>query len=160
MIALLLLPILAACGFGSGDSNGGQISWTQGTRPPDGIAPPVSTEAAQPTVATTVMAEPTQPATTPLPTMPAATTDPTVAATTAATSTSAAGEPAKPAVTGQILSPEQLQEFQPNELGYVPVIMYHNIVQQYTGEEAGDVLFRTEEELRGDLQWLYDHDFY
>ncbi len=31
---------------------------------------------------------------------------------------------------------------------------------EYTGEEEGDVLFRTEEELRGDLQWLYDNNFY
>jgi peptidoglycan/xylan/chitin deacetylase (PgdA/CDA1 family) len=157
-VGLLLLPILAACGFGSGDSNGGQISWTQGTRSPDGIAPPVTTETPQPTAATTVMADPTEPAATTLPTMPAATSAPTVAATTAAAPTSAG--PTKPAVTGQLLSPEQLQEFQPNELGYVPVIMYHNIVQQYTGEEEGDVLFRTEEELRSDLQWLYDHDFH
>ncbi len=161
VVALFLLPILAACGFGSGDSNGGQISWAQGTRSPDGIAPPVSTEPVQPTVAATLITEPTQPAqteTTALPTMPAATSAPTGAATTAATTAAAA--PTKPAVTGQVLSPEQLQEYQPNELGYVPVIMYHNIVQQYTGEEEGDVLFRTEEELRGDLQWLYDNNFY
>jgi peptidoglycan/xylan/chitin deacetylase (PgdA/CDA1 family) len=158
VIVLFLLPILAACGFGSNNSNDGQISWTQGTRSPDGIAPPVSTETAQPTVATTVIAEPSQPATTPLPTMPATTAAPTVAATTAATS--APAEPTKPAVTGQVLSPEQLQDYQPNELGYVPVIMYHNIVQEYTGEEEGDVLFRTEAELRADLQWLYDNNFY
>ncbi len=160
VVALFLLPVLAACGFGSDDSNDGQISWSQGTRPPDRVAPPVSTEPAQPTVAATLIAEPTQPAqaeTTVLPTMPAATSEPTAAATT----TSAAAEPTKPVVTGQVLSPEQLQEFQPNELGYVPVLMYHNIIQAYSAEEPeGDVLYRTEAQLRADLQWLYENNFY
>jgi peptidoglycan/xylan/chitin deacetylase (PgdA/CDA1 family) len=154
--------MLAACGFGSDNSSDGQISWVQGTRPPEGVAPPVSTEPVQPTVAATIVSEPTQPAqaeTTALPTMPAATTAPTVAATTAATS--APAQPTKPAVTGQVLSPEQLQEYQPNELGYVPVLMYHNIIQAYSAEEPeGDVLYRTEDQLRADLQWLYDNNFY
>lgn len=88
------------------------------------------------------------------PTVPAATSAPTAAATTAP------AQATKPSVTGTLLTPEQLQEYQPNELGYVPVIMYHNVVQEYTEEERGDVLFRTEGELRGDLQWLYDNDFH
>lgn len=158
VVALILLPFLAACGFGSDNSNNGQISWNQGTRPPDGVAPPITTEPSQPTVAATLITEPTQPAqaeSTALPTMPAATSEPTVAAT----ATSA--EPTKPAVTGQVLTPEQLQEFQPNELGYVPVLMYHNIIQAYSAEEPeGDVLYRTEDQFRADLQWLYDRNFY
>ncbi len=157
IIGLLLLPVLAACGFGS-DNSDGQVSWAQGTRPPDGVAPPAATEASQPTVAATIITEPTvgsdqptQVADTPQPTVPEPTTAPAITATTA---------PTKPVVTGEILSPDQLQEYQPNELGYVPVLMYHNIVQEYTDEERGDVLFRTEAELRTDLQWLYDNNFY
>lgn len=154
----MLLPILAACGTGS-DKNDGQISWTQGTRPPDGVAPPAPTEASQPTVAATLMTEPTQGAEEP--TQAADTAQPTVAVATAAPTVAATAAPTKPAVTGEILSPEQLQEFQPNELGYVPVLMYHNIIQAYSDDEPeGDVLYRTEEELRGDLQWLYDNNFY
>ena len=59
-----------------------------------------------------------------------------------------------------MLSPDQLQEYQPNELGVVPVFMYHNIVQEYGPGEEGDVLFRTEAEFRDDLQFLYDNNFY
>lgn len=160
-LALLLLPVLAACGFNSND-NDGQISWTQGTRPPDGVAPPpVGTEAIEPTVSTTQVTAPTEDA------GQAAGTAPTeastaVSATLAPTvvATSEPAEPTKPIVTGQVLSPDQLQEYQPNELGVVPVFMYHNIVQEYGPGEEGDVLYRTEAELRDDLQFLYDNNFY
>lgn len=157
-IAMLLLPVLAACGFGS-DDDGGQISWTQGTRPAEGVAPaPAVTDVPQPTVATTQVAVSTQgSAQTPLtePTSQAAATlAPTIAPTPPAEAT-------KPIVTGEVLSPDQLQEYQPNELGVVPVFMYHNIIQAYSEEEPqGDVLYRTEEELRADLQFLYDNNFY
>ncbi len=155
VLAVLLLPILAACGFGS-ESNDGQISWVEGTRPAEGIAP-AATEAVQPTVATTQVAVATQDPQVPAteaPTQIAATQAPTVAPT------APAAEPTKPIVTGQVLSPDQLQEYQPNELGSVPVFMYHNIVQEYGPDEEGDVLFRTEAELRDDLQFLYDNNFY
>lgn len=150
VLSLLLLPVMAACSFGSDITNNGQISWVQGTRPAESIAPPAATEPAQPTVAATLVTEPTQQLAESAPTEPPV--EPTA--------TAAPIQPTQPAVTGQVLTPEQLQEFQPNELGYVPVIMYHNIVQEYTEEERGDVLFRTEAELRGDLQWLYDNNFY
>ena len=75
------LPVLAACGLDADDSSSGQISWTQGTRPPDEVAPPVSTEASQLTVPATMIGVPTQdPAQV---TQPAATNAPTLAATTA-----------------------------------------------------------------------------
>ena len=51
------------------------------------------------------------------------------------------------------LTPQQLQELQPNELGQVPILMYHNI-----GPEP-EQFVRTPEQLRADLQWLYEHDF-
>lgn len=52
------------------------------------------------------------------------------------------------------LSAEQLQEFKPNELGWIPVLQYH-----YLGYEV-DYLTRTPEQFRLDLQWLYDNNFY
>jgi peptidoglycan/xylan/chitin deacetylase (PgdA/CDA1 family) len=51
------------------------------------------------------------------------------------------------------LSPEQLSEFKPNELGQIPILMYHHI-----GPDSGQFV-RTPEQFRGDLQWLYEHDF-
>lgn len=52
------------------------------------------------------------------------------------------------------LSPEQLQEFQPNELGWVPIFQFHHI------ESPPGQFTRTPEQFRGILQWLYDHNFY
>ncbi len=52
------------------------------------------------------------------------------------------------------LSPEQLQEIRPNELGWIPVLQYH-----YLGP-VPDELTRTPEQFRADLQWLYDNNFY
>ncbi|CAN5798379.1 polysaccharide deacetylase family protein [soil metagenome] len=52
------------------------------------------------------------------------------------------------------LSPEQLQELKPNELGWIPVLQYHHF-----GPEP-DELTRTPEQFLGDLQWLYDNNFY
>lgn len=157
VLSVLLLPLLAACGFGSDSSNSGQISWTQGTQPAAGIAP-APTEAIQPTVATTEIAVPTQ-ETSSAPITNSTTVPATLAPTVAPTTAPAL--PTQPVVTGQVLSPDQLAEFQPNELGSVPVFMYHNIIQEYSEDEPqGDVLYRTEAELRADLQWLYDHNFY
>ena len=152
-VALLLLPVLAACGFDAKQASDDQISWAQGTRTTSSDAPPAATEAAQSAVEVTLIPQPTTE-----PSQPAALTP--TEAPVIPTATTAAAEPTKPVVTGQTLTAEQLQDYQPNELGYVPVLMYHNIVQEYSEEERGDVLFRTEEELRGDLQWLYDNDFY
>lgn len=153
-LALLLLPVLAACGFGSDDSGAGQISWVEGTRPPDGIAPPAVTDIPQPTAAATMVTSATESAPVEAPTTaPTTPPEPTVAPTQPAAPTSAP-------VTGQLLTPEQLAEFQPNELGTVPVFMYHNIVQEYGPGQEGDVLYRTEAEFRDDLQFLYDNNFY
>jgi peptidoglycan/xylan/chitin deacetylase (PgdA/CDA1 family) len=58
--------------------------------------------------------------------------------------------PAEP----EILSDEELQRYQPNELGQIMVLMYHHI-------EEGDTMWhRTPDQFRQDLQWLYDNDFY
>ena len=45
-------------------------------------------------------------------------------------------------------------ELQPNELGQIPILMYHQI-----GPEP-EQFTRTPEQLRADLAWLYEHDFY
>lgn len=69
--------------------------------------------------------------------------------------TAAGGQPVEtPTVAPAALTPEQLQQFQPNELGQIPVLEYHQIgpdPEQFT---------RTPDQMRGDLQWLYDHGFY
>lgn len=57
-------------------------------------------------------------------------------------------------VTPTSLSPEQLQELKPNELGWIPVLQYHHF------GPIPDDLTRTPEQFLGDLQWLYDNNFY
>ncbi len=52
------------------------------------------------------------------------------------------------------LTSAQLAQYKPNELGWIPVLMYHNI-----DNEGGDYS-TTADDFRSDLQWLYDHDFY
>lgn len=55
------------------------------------------------------------------------------------------------------LTSDELLEYKPNELGGIPVLMYHNIVTDPTLEGH---LYRTADEFYGDLQWLYDNNFY
>lgn len=141
----LLLPLLAACGGDGSPSRTGKVTWYQGVPPSDvsAAAPQVSTDNAQ--------TQPTQAATEPTPTV----------ATVAPTPTSAPAQTSEPPVTGKLLTDEELAQYQPNELGYVPVLMYHNIVLEYDEIAVqGDVLYRTADELRSDLQWLYDNNFY
>lgn len=57
----------------------------------------------------------------------------------------------------RILTAEELVKIQPNELGGIPVFMYHNIVTDPTLEGH---LYRTADELYADMQWLYDNNFY
>ncbi|HEX5501747.1 MAG TPA: polysaccharide deacetylase family protein [Thermomicrobiales bacterium] len=56
------------------------------------------------------------------------------------------------------LTPAQLQQFRPNELGEIPVLMYHTFLPGVS--EADDVWNRTPDEFRGDLQYLYTHGYY
>lgn len=54
------------------------------------------------------------------------------------------------------LSAKQLRQYQPNELGRIPVLMYH----AFTTDPAYlDEWTRTLDQFRGDLQWLYDNNF-
>ncbi len=52
------------------------------------------------------------------------------------------------------LTPDELAKYKPNELGWIMVMMYHTV------DYAGGDYSTTPEELRSDLQWLYDHGFY
>jgi peptidoglycan/xylan/chitin deacetylase (PgdA/CDA1 family) len=55
------------------------------------------------------------------------------------------------------LTDEELQQYQPNELGQIMVLMYHVIEHD---ADPNEVYSRTPDEFRSDLQWLYDNDFY
>lgn len=89
--------------------------------------------------------------------VPVAPANPTPHASTA-TSTEGLGgvTGAIPPTEARTLSATQLVAMQPNELGVVPVLMYHAFVSGPTDDEWT----RRLGDFRGDLQWLYDHDFY
>lgn len=129
LILIVMLPLLYACG-----KDGATKSQS-----PNVVATPPATA----TMPATVAASATPPElSTPLP--PA----------------SQEATPATPEPVGfqpQNLTPEQLLEYQPNELGGIPVFMYHNIVSDPTLEGH---LYRTIHEFYNDLQWLYDNNFY
>jgi len=138
---LLVVPVLAACGGGDGDSGSSSIQWQAGmppqaTQPVGDVltqTPAAQTDATQPPAET-----PTQQA------AETATAAPTQAATQAA-------------VAGQPLTEEQLAQYQPNELGKILVLEYH----QFTNDASKVAQFtRTYDAFRDDLQWLYDNGFY
>lgn len=68
-----------------------------------------------------------------------------------------APSPVASPVSHASLTPAELKIFQPNELGGIPIFMYHNIVTDPTLEGH---LYRAVDEFYADLQWLYDNDFY
>ncbi|MGE3798871.1 MAG: polysaccharide deacetylase family protein, partial [Thermomicrobiales bacterium] len=145
-MTLLVLPVLAACTGGDDEPDRtGRVVWYQGVPPGNAVGSSATSgelaQAAEP-------AQETQPAVV----EPTATSDAAPPADTQS--------PEQPEITGKLLTNDELAQFQPNELGNVPVFMYHNIVQEYGPGQEGDVLFRTEAEFRADLQWLYDNDFY
>ncbi|MBX3068925.1 MAG: polysaccharide deacetylase family protein [Thermomicrobiales bacterium] len=152
MTAALLLPLLAACGGGDGKSSDrtGKVVWYEGVPPAAGVVTDSegTTDLAQTASSNESTAQDAA--------VPTATTEsaPPAATTEPVQTTS------EPLVTGKLLTDDELQQYQPNELGYVPVLMYHNIVTEYGPDEEGDVLFRTVDEFIGDLQWLYDNNFY
>jgi peptidoglycan/xylan/chitin deacetylase (PgdA/CDA1 family) len=91
---------------------------------------------------------------------PIATSTPTATATATSTPTPTPTPTVTPSPTptplvqGVRLTPQQIERYQPNELGQIPILVYHHfgpIAEQFT---------RTPEQFRADLQWLYEHDFY
>jgi peptidoglycan/xylan/chitin deacetylase (PgdA/CDA1 family) len=146
LLFVLLAPLLAACG---GDNDSGQVQWIEGTPPPEYLAQFNGGET-QPT-ATAPPADAGEEAPD---AEPPATTEPQAEPTAEPTN-----EPAPPEeqVTGVKLTAEQLEQYQPNELGLIPVLEYHGITDDPDEEEQ---FTRTLDDFRADLQWLYDHDFY
>lgn len=63
---------------------------------------------------------------------------------------------------GSGLTPEQVLQYQPNELGVIPIFMYHNIMDDPESgvDDVNAHLYRSVDELYGDLQWLYDRNFH
>lgn len=55
------------------------------------------------------------------------------------------------------LGPDDLARVQPNELGHVPILMYHGFT---TDDENTNEWIVTLDTFRDDLEWLYEHDFY
>lgn len=150
LVLTFMLSLLAACG---GDSNdGSSVSWIPGTPPPDGAPeatlPPPTEEGAVETDPTEEPANPTE--------APADATEEPAADPTEAP----AGEPTQapdPGVTGTVLSPEQLDQYKPNELGMIPIIEYHVFT---TDPEKVEQFVRTYDQFREDLTWLYENNFY
>jgi len=75
----------------------------------------------------------------------------------------AARPPSPPAIGGSppamatALTPAQLAKYKPNELGLIPILEYHQIVTDPTQVAQ---FVRTADQFRGDLNWLYQHNFY
>ena len=65
--------------------------------------------------------------------------------------------PQPPHDTTALLSPEQLMQHQPNELGVVPVLEYHVITTDPTQVAQ---FVRLADDMRADLEWLYANNFY
>ena len=62
-----------------------------------------------------------------------------------------------PPTSARTLASSQLVSLQPDELGVIPVFMYHALTD---ADSTDDLWTRTIKDFRSDLQWLYDHDFY
>ena len=144
----LIAGLLAACG--GGNDEGAQVEWIEGTPPPEYISQiqnggqtQTPTTAPTPADGNAPDAEPTAT------TAPAEQIQPTATAT--------ASPPPADLVTGGLLTDEQLAEFQPNEIGAIPVLEYH-VFTTDANKEAQFV--RTIDDFKTDLQWLYDHGFY
>lgn len=130
----LLLPLLVACG-GDNDS-GNPIDWQPGL--PEATVPP---DSSAPTATAQADAGQTDAVDTPQPTETA----------------SAQTGPQSDRPTGRPLSAEELADFEPNELGKVLVLEYHQLTNN---PDLVAQFVRTYDSFRADLQWLYDNNFY
>lgn len=65
--------------------------------------------------------------------------------------------PSSPIPDRATMTAAELAKFEPNELGVIPILEYHDIVP--SRKEEGQFA-RTRADFRADLQWLYDHNFY
>ena len=80
--------------------------------------------------------------------------EPTLAATVTQEAETAQGGAVEVPV---MLSAEERDRVKPNELGQIPVLMYHAFTQN---EAHLDEWTLTTDQFQTQLQWLYDHDFY
>jgi len=71
--------------------------------------------------------------------------------------TAVAQAPVNPPNNGAPLTAAQLEQYKPNELGLIPILEYHQIV---TDPKQVAQFVRTADQFRGDLNWLYAHNFY
>lgn len=83
------------------------------------------------------------------------TSPPIAAVTKVATTAQAAAATSAPQIAA--VSPDELLEYEPNELGVIPVLEYHVIT---TSPEEEAQFVRTADNMRADLEWLYEHNFY
>ncbi len=82
--------------------------------------------------------------------------------------TPASGGKRLPLDFARILTDSERKKFQPDEMGLVPIPMYHAFVKDTetkggattAGGDGLDQWTRTISEFRADLQWYYDHDFF
>ncbi|HET8524853.1 MAG TPA: hypothetical protein VFL82_16600, partial [Thermomicrobiales bacterium] len=147
VVMMVAALVLAACGGDSGNS-GAQIDWKPGT-------PPGRALAAVTPATGDVAAAPTEPPTGAETGAPPPTTTTTESAPPATPDQSSVAS--KTDHNGEPLTEADLKKLQPNELGVVPVLEYHNFT---TDPKEAEQYTRTIDDFQKDLQWLYDHDFY
>ena len=135
LVALLgsLLPLLAACGSAEKEDF---VSWE-----PADIERPLGT----PAIDALNTSEPTR-------TYQVTDLDADAVAASVPTPKASAATPAS------ALSTAELKSFHPNEIGVIPVMEYHVITTD--PQKESDQFVRTADNLRQDLQFLYDHNFY
>lgn len=139
----MLALLLGACRDSGGRDK--QIDWQEGTPPPEtltALAPtvvPPATETLAPGLSTAT--EPT--------------TAQDVAFEVAPTSTTMSLSDGS--ANGTLLSSSERMQLRPNEMGQIPILMYHEIVESGSTEDG---YTRTVAEFRSDLQLLYDLGYY
>lgn len=65
--------------------------------------------------------------------------------------------------SADMLTTDENLKHQPNELGRVPIFMYHNIVPNdydTSGQTVDAYMFRTYDQFWNDMLWLYEHNFH
>ena len=137
LVSVLLVGIVAGCG--SADKGGSSIQWQPGSPTSAAFVPPNSTEASA--AAANVDVTPTQ----------------AMAASSATTIVESTPTAAPERSNGAPLTAQQRRDLAPNELGVVPVLMYHDIIDAPTTDVA---YTRTLDAFRADLRRLYDAGYY
>ncbi|MBA2248073.1 MAG: polysaccharide deacetylase family protein [Chloroflexia bacterium] len=141
----LILPLLAGCGSSTSDSPAAQ----------DQSAPAATTATIPESIP---VSNPSTPAIPRAPLSPAPGGVRSIPVTSPATPPLAVGGSNAPAPDGSgRLTAEEIQIYQPNELGVIPVLQYHVFV---TDETKMDAFTTTIDRFTAQLQWLYDHNFF